>query len=101
MRTFHTGGIAGVDITSGLPRVEELFETRSPRGEAVLSEIDGIAYVTDVSEGRSIRVVNLEEYQDDYEIPKGYKALVTDDEICILWSFMFQCHLFFIKFIFI
>ena len=81
MRTFHTGGIAGVDITSGLPRVEELFETRSPRGEAVLSEIDGIAYVTDVSEGRSIRVVNLEEYQDDYEIPKGYKALVTDDEI--------------------
>ena len=81
MRTFHTGGIAGVDITSGLPRVEELFETRSPRGESVLSEIDGIAYVTDVSEGRSIRVVNLEEYQDDYEIPKGYKALVTDDEI--------------------
>ena len=81
MRTFHTGGIAGIDITSGLPRVEELFETRSPKGEAILSEIDGIAYVTDVSEGRSVRIVNLEEYQDDYEAPKGYKILVTDDEI--------------------
>ena len=74
MRTFHTGGIAGVDITSGLPRVEELFESRSPKGEAVLSEIDGIAYVTDISEGRTIRVVNLEEYQDDYDIPKDYEG---------------------------
>jgi DNA-directed RNA polymerase subunit beta' len=81
MRTFHTGGIAGVDITSGLPRVEELFESRSPKGEAVLSEIDGIAYVTDVGEGRTVRVVNLEEYQDEYDIPKDYKLIVTNDEI--------------------
>ena len=43
MRTFHTGGIAGDDITQGLPRVEELFEARKPKGLAVISEISGIA----------------------------------------------------------
>ena len=57
MRTFHTGGIAGEDITSGLPRVVELFEARSPKGEAVLSEIDGIASVVEETdaEGRIAR----------------------------------------------
>ena len=80
MRTFHTGGIAGVDITSGLPRVEELFEARSPRGEAVLSEIDGIAEVSDVAEGRSIQVVSMEEYSDEYALPKGYKRLVSNGD---------------------
>jgi DNA-directed RNA polymerase subunit beta' len=42
MRTFHTGGVAGLDITSGLPRVEEIFEARVPKGEAIISEIDGV-----------------------------------------------------------
>ena len=45
MRTFHTGGVAGIDITGGLPRVEELFEARVPKGEAILSEIDGMVEV--------------------------------------------------------
>ena len=45
MRTFHTGGIAGKDITSGLPRVEELFEARSPKGKARIAEIDGYVLV--------------------------------------------------------
>ena len=46
MRTFHTGGVAGLDITQGLPRVEELFEAREPKGQAFVSDIDGIAYIS-------------------------------------------------------
>ncbi len=80
MRTFHTGGIAGADITSGLPRVEELFEARAPKGEAVLSEIDGAAEVTELAEGRSIRIVSTEEYADEYVLPEGVSALVKDGD---------------------
>ena len=80
MRTFHTGGIAGYDITSGLPRVEELFEARTPKGEAVLSEIDGAAEVTELSEGRSIRIVSTEEYADEYVLPEGFSPLVKDGD---------------------
>ena len=72
MRTFHTGGIAGLDITSGLPRVEELFEARSPKGEAVLSEIDGAVEIHESSEGRSITVTSHEEYSDDYVLSEGH-----------------------------
>jgi DNA-directed RNA polymerase subunit beta' len=56
MRTFHTGGVAGEDITHGLPRVVELFEARTPKGKAVLSEISGVARVLDDEEGRRIVV---------------------------------------------
>ena len=80
MRTFHTGGIAGADITSGLPRVEELFEARAPKGEAVLSEIDGVVEVADASEGRVIRVVSTEEYSDEYPLPSGYSPTVSDGD---------------------
>ncbi|MBN3585654.1 hypothetical protein JYB64_25000, partial [Algoriphagus aestuarii] len=52
MRTFHTGGIAGEDITSGLPRVEELFEARKPKGEAKISEIAGTVHI---DESRGVR----------------------------------------------
>ncbi|MBI2867702.1 MAG: DNA-directed RNA polymerase subunit beta' [Chloroflexi bacterium] len=76
MRTFHTGGVAGVDITSGLPRVEELFEARSPKGQAVLAEIDGEVEITEEREGRHIRVFNAEVYKDQYPLPPGYKAVV-------------------------
>ena len=81
MRTFHTGGIAGVDITSGLPRVEELFEARSPKGEAVLSEIDGLVEVSDLPEGRTIAVVSAEEYSDEYPVREGYKILALDGDL--------------------
>ena len=81
MRTFHTGGIAGADITSGLPRVEELFEARAPKGEAVLSEIDGVVEVSDGPEGRSVRVVSTEEYSDDYSLPPKYKLLVSKGDL--------------------
>ena len=84
MRTFHTGGIAGADITSGLPRVEELFEARAPKGEAVLSEIDGTVEVMEDAEGRTVRVTNVEEYTDEYPIAKGQKLIIEDgDEVAI------------------
>ena len=84
MRTFHTGGVAGQDITSGLPRVEELFEARTPKLEAVLSEIEGvveIVEVTDLTEVRSIRVSNQEEYTDDYSLPEGFAPIVEDGSL--------------------
>jgi DNA-directed RNA polymerase subunit beta' len=80
MRTFHTGGIAGVDITSGLPRVEEIFEARIPKGAAVLSDIDGALEVKDEPEGRRLRVVSKEEYREDYPLTKGMELLVSDGQ---------------------
>tara|TARA_B100001123_G_scaffold111329_2_gene129539 strand:+ start:43168 stop:47196 length:4029 start_codon:yes stop_codon:yes gene_type:complete len=81
MRTFHTGGIAAADITSGLPRVEELFEARAPKGEAILSEIDGIIDVTETGEGRTVSVTSREIYADDYQIGSGMKALVKNGDL--------------------
>ena len=80
MRTFHTGGIAGVDITSGLPRVEELFEARVPKGAALLADIDGVVSVVTDEDGRTLRVVSREEYGEDYVIPEDCQLLVEDDE---------------------
>ncbi len=80
MRTFHTGGVAGLDITSGLPRVEELFEARSPKSQAVISEIEGVAEITRTEEGRKIKVTSSEVYHDDYNIPKGYEVMVENDQ---------------------
>jgi len=82
MRTFHTGGVAsGMDITSGLPRVEELFEARVPKGQALISEIDGVAEVVREGDARRVRVKNTELYSDEYEIPAGAKILVKKDEL--------------------
>jgi DNA-directed RNA polymerase subunit beta' len=82
MRTFHTGGVAsGVDITSGLPRVEELFEARVPKGQALISEIDGTAEIVREGEQRRIRVKSVELYSDEYEITKGAKLQVKKDDI--------------------
>ena len=80
MRTFHTGGVAGIDITSGLPKVEELFEARTPRGMALLSEIDGKVEVDEDLEGRRIRVVNSEEFQEEFSLPRGYKPAVENGD---------------------
>ena len=81
MRTFHTGGIAGSDITSGLPRVNELFEARVPKGEAVLSEIDGSVMVNETTEGRIVQVVNTETYADEYALPEGSSLTVGDGDL--------------------
>ena len=81
MRTFHTGGIAGEDITSGLPRVEELFEARVPKGMALISEIDGKAEIIE-GEPRKIHVTNIQVLTDTLDIPEGYEIVVQDgDEV--------------------
>jgi len=84
LRTFHTGGVAlGGDITHGLPRVEELFEARkSPKGEALMTDIDGIVEIRRREGMRYIKVVNSEVFRDEYDIKRGWKILVEDgDEI--------------------
>ena len=81
MRTFHTGGVAGgLDITTGLPRVEELFEARQPKGKAVLSEIDGIVELQRLEDARVVRVVSRETYRDDHEVPQGYEIAVSQGQ---------------------
>jgi DNA-directed RNA polymerase subunit beta' len=84
LRTFHTGGVAaGGDITTGLPRVEELFEARRlPKGEAVVTEIAGIARVEQSDRYSNMRVVRVEHSEmlsDRYDIPDGWKILVKDE----------------------
>ena len=80
MRTFHTGGVVGIDITSGLPRVEELFEARVPKGAALISEIDGLGEIAREGDMRRIKIVSAELYRDDYALPEGVKVLVKDGE---------------------
>jgi DNA-directed RNA polymerase subunit beta' len=80
MRTFHTGGVAGLDITSGLPRVEELFEARVPKGSAIIAEIDGTAELIRDGDRRTLRITSVEMYRDDYQLPKGAKAQVKDGQ---------------------
>ncbi len=80
MRTFHTGGVAGLDITSGLPRVEELFEARSPKSQAIISEIEGVVEINRSEEGRKIKVTSSEVYRDDYNVPKGYELMVENEQ---------------------
>jgi DNA-directed RNA polymerase subunit beta' len=81
MRTFHTGGIAGAtdDITQGLPRVEELFESRVPKDKAIVSEIDGVSELhTEENGARKLRIVNTEKFADEYLLPKGSEVLISD-----------------------
>ena len=70
LRTFHTGGVAGVeDITHGLPRVEELFEARDPKGESLMAEIDGKAQIINEDGQRRIRISSTHTRRDEYSIP--------------------------------
>ena len=80
MRTFHTGGVAGLDITSGLPRVEELFEARVPKGAAILADIDGVVEIQSDEEGRRLRMFSREEFREDYPLPENAQLLVDADE---------------------
>jgi len=80
LRTFHTGGVVGQDITTGLPRVEELFEARPPKAQAIISEIDGVTEVSEAEEGRFIKVTAVESFRDEYPLPSDYKPSVKDGE---------------------
>ena len=69
MRTFHTGGVAGLDITAGLPRVEELFEARKPKGKAEISRIDGVVEVIRSDAGTTVEVTHSEKYEIELDLP--------------------------------
>ncbi len=82
MRTFHTGGIAGDDITQGLPRVEELFEARKPKGLAIISEFEGVVKINETKKKREIVVTNKETGESKaYLIPYGSRIKVMDGDI--------------------
>ena len=81
MRTFHTGGVAGGDITQGLPRVEELFEARKPKGLAVISEIDGTVKIEEVKKRKEVTITSKDDSKT-YAISFGSKLKVKEgDEI--------------------
>ena len=82
MRTFHTGGVAGGDITQGLPRVEELFEARKPKGLAIITEIAGVATISDTKKKREITVTDNETGNSKtYLIPYGSRIKVLDGAV--------------------
>jgi DNA-directed RNA polymerase subunit beta' len=82
MRTFHTGGVAGDDITQGLPRVEELFEARKPKGLAIIAEFGGVVTIKDTKKKREVIVTNQETGESKtYLIPYGSRIKVADGDI--------------------
>ena len=84
MRTFHTGGVASAeDITQGLPRVEELFEARKPKGNAIISNIAGTVSIEDSSENANIKIITVtnEETSDTYKIPFGKRISVEEGQV--------------------
>ena len=85
MRTFHTGGIAAAaDITQGLPRIEELFEARKPKGQAIISEIPGKVTLTEKAHKREVTITDMEEKESKtYLIPYGSKILVLEGDYLI------------------
>jgi DNA-directed RNA polymerase subunit beta' len=80
MRTFHTGGVAGEDITHGLPRVVELFEARTPKGKAILSEHGGAIRLLDDEEGRRVVVVDKDD-EYEYPLPRRARLRVADGDV--------------------
>ncbi len=81
MRTFHTGGVAGDDITQGLPRVEELFEARKPKGLAIIAEFGGTAVIKDTKKKREVIITNGETKESKaYLIPYGSRIKVVDGQ---------------------
>ena len=82
MRTFHTGGVAGDDITQGLPRVEELFEARKPKGLAIIAEFGGVAEIKDTKKKREVVITNHETGESKtYLIPYGSRIKVMEGQV--------------------
>ena len=82
MRTFHTGGVAGDDITQGLPRVEELFEARKPKGLAIIAEFGGVATIKDTKKKREVVITNDETGESKaYLIPYGSRIKILDGAV--------------------
>ncbi len=80
MRTFHTGGVAGEDITQGLPRVEELFEARRPKGQAIIAETDGVVEVREVKGRREIEVTTEKGEKSIYQVSYASRVKVKDGD---------------------
>ncbi|HJQ96130.1 MAG TPA: DNA-directed RNA polymerase subunit beta', partial [Acidimicrobiia bacterium] len=80
MRTFHTGGVAGEDITHGLPRVVELFEARTPKGKAVLAEVGGPIQIVDDDEGKRV-VVDAKEGEAAYPVSRRARLRIADGDV--------------------
>jgi hypothetical protein len=83
MRTFHTGGIAGGDITQGLPRVEELFEARSPKKASILADFDGEVRIDDSKKNRHVIVTGVDGTEKSYLIPYGLRIIVEDGQAVV------------------
>ncbi|MBD0339153.1 MAG: DNA-directed RNA polymerase subunit beta', partial [Thermoleophilia bacterium] len=81
MRTFHTGGVAGADITHGLPRVVEIFEARNPKGAAVLAEVGGRVVLEETDRGPKVTIVPDEDEPREYQLPRRTRLLVADGEV--------------------
>jgi len=81
MRTFHTGGVAGLDITAGLPRVEELFEARVPKGKAEISHIDGVVEIITTETDRRVKVTSREQYDTPLAVPEDAELLVAPGDL--------------------
>lgn len=80
MRTFHTGGVAGEDITQGLPRVEELFEARRPKNPAIIAELDGVVYINETKGRREIELISPNGDHVTYPVPFGARLRVKDGD---------------------
>lgn len=80
MRTFHTGGVAGEDITQGLPRVEELFEARKPRGQATISEADGVVSMAEAKGRKEVEITTENDEKYIYQIPYGSRIKVKEGQ---------------------
>ncbi|MHB1419795.1 MAG: DNA-directed RNA polymerase subunit beta' [Bacillota bacterium] len=81
MRTFHTGGVAGDDITQGLPRVEELFEARKPKGQAIIAEVNGVVKLREVKGRREIEIIAEDLERVNYQVPYGSRLKVHEGSI--------------------
>ncbi len=90
LQTFHTGGTAGTDITTGLPRVEELFEARTPGGNAIISEIDGFVEASQGDGENIIKITSSESYLDEYPIPPGTELAVADGQMISAGTVLFS-----------
>jgi DNA-directed RNA polymerase subunit beta' len=81
MRTFHTGGVAGEDITQGLPRVEELFEARKPKGQAIISKVGGTVSIKEIKGRREVDVMTESGEHELYSIPFGSRLKVKEGQV--------------------
>ena len=90
LRTFHTGGVLGVDITSGLPRVEELFEAQTPKLASIISEIDGTVDIIHTDKESIVKITSSEFYLDEYPLPPKAKLAISDGQLVDIGTVLFS-----------